>query len=127
MASRATADEVPSLIKDGVIPVLIDPAGEAIGTLRPTVVVDARIAKVNLGTRIDDAPLVIGLGPGFTAGLDCHAVIEKNRGHALGRVIWQGTAEPDTGVPGAINGKAWESVLYVPNDGELVQDANVSD
>jgi xanthine dehydrogenase accessory factor len=80
-------------------------------------VIDARIAKRNIDTNIDQAPLVIGLGPGFTAGVDCHAVIETMRGHTLGRVIWQGAALPNSGTPGVIGGRGSERVLRAPADG----------
>ncbi len=126
-ARRATLDEVPTLLDEGILPVLVDPDGESIRVLRPAVVVDARVAKANLDTTISDAPLVIGLGPGFTAGVDCHAVVETNRGHSLGRVIWQGSAEPDTGVPARVNGQEAERVLRAPHDGELVQVAAIGE
>ncbi len=84
---------------------------------RPSAVVDARMAKRNLDTTIDQAPLVIALGPGFTAGADCHAVIETNRGHRLGRVIWDGPAEANTGTPGIVSGKGAERVLRAPAAG----------
>ena len=84
---------------------------------RPSAIVDARMAKRNLDTRIDHAPLVIALGPGFTAGADCHAVIETNRGHRLGRVIWDGAAEANTGTPGIVSGKGAERVLRAPAAG----------
>src|SRR5512136_630653 len=101
--------EIESLWKKGDIPILIDP--DAMKTrkfLKPDVLVDAILAKKNLGTQISDAPLVIGLGPGFTAGEDVHIVVETNRGHGLCRVILSGTAEPDTGIPGEIGGYAAE-------------------
>ena len=85
--------------------------------LRPDGVVDAILAKKNLGTRITDAPMVIGVGPGFTAGVDCHAVVETMRGHYLGRVIRSGGAIPNTGIPGLIGGFAGERVLRAPADG----------
>jgi xanthine dehydrogenase accessory factor len=97
-----------------VIPVLIDPQGVCLTALHPCVVVDAIMAKRNTGTTLEQASLVIALGPGFTAGLDCHAVIETNRGHYLGRVITLGGAEPDTGRPGNIGGKTDERVLRAP-------------
>ena len=81
------------------------------------VVVDAILAKKNLGTAITDAPVVIGVGPGFTAGVDCHAVVETMRGHTLGRVIWKGSALPNTNIPGLIGGFAGERVLRAPADG----------
>lgn len=109
------------------IPVLIDPDRTCIQSLRPTVVVDARMAKTNLGTRQSDASLVIALGPGFSAGTDCHAVIETNRGHNLGRVILQGSAEPDTGTPGSIEGKSLMRVLRAPVDGYVSARAAIGD
>ena len=107
----ASAGEALKVLRAGVIPVLVDPDGSHIPELAPDVLVDARMAKRNLGTRLSDAPVVIGLGPGFTAGEDVHAVIETNRGHNLGRVILQGGAEPDTGVPGEIAGRSSERVV----------------
>jgi xanthine dehydrogenase accessory factor len=85
--------------------------------LAPDVVVDARLAKRNLDTTIDDAPLVVALGPGFTAGRHCHAVVETLRGHRLGRVLWEGSAAPDTGTPGTVGGKGGERVLRAPAAG----------
>lgn len=99
------------------VPVLVDPDGASLAALQPVVVVDARMAKTNLGTRLMDAPLVIALGPGFTAGMDCHAVIETNRGHNLGRVISTGTAEADTGEPGVMGGHSHSRVLRAPAAG----------
>ena len=107
------------LLAAGVIPVLVDPAVACRRDLQPTVVVDAIMAKANVGTHIDDAPLVIALGPGFTAGRDCHAVIETNRGHDLGRVLWQGPAEPDTKTPGEVGGYRGARVLRAPADGRV--------
>lgn len=101
----------------GVIPVLVDPQAACRHALRPAVLVDAILAKRNSGTTIGDAPLVIGLGPGFTAGVDCHVVIETNRGERLGRAIYQGSAEPDTGEPGDVGGKTTERVLRAPATG----------
>ncbi len=112
-----SADEVLPTIAQDTIPVLIDEDGDSVLALRPTVIVDARMAKRNLGIKISDAPLTIGLGPGFTAGIDAHAVIETNRGHRLGRCIWQGAAEPDTGTPGKVAGKAATRVLRAPRTG----------
>lgn len=109
------------LLDQGVIPVLADPAGACIPALRPAVVVDAILAKKNLGTKITDAPVVIGVGPGFTAGEDCHAVVETMRGHTLGRVLYQGSAQPNTGIPGLIGGFAGERVLRAPADGTFHQ------
>jgi xanthine dehydrogenase accessory factor len=101
----------------GVIPVLIDPRAASVAELAPRVLIDAIMAKRNTGTSPSDAPVVIALGPGFTAGADCHAVIETNRGHCLGRVILEGSAEPDTGRPGLVGGKTDERILRAPADG----------
>ena len=101
----------------GEIPILPDPDGRAIRDLHPDVVVDAILAKRNLGTCITDAPLVIGVGPGFTAGEDCHCVIETMRGHTLGRCIYSGSAIPNTGIPGSVGGYTVERVLRTPCGG----------
>ena len=117
-AERAeTEDDVRRILSAGQIPVLADPKAVCRAWLRPDVVVDAILAKKNLGTAITDAPLVIGVGPGFCAGKDCHAVIETMRGHTLGRVIYSGSAIPNTTVPGLIGGFAGERVLRAPADG----------
>jgi xanthine dehydrogenase accessory factor len=113
--------EVPPLLEGHLIPVLADPEGSCIPELKPDAVIDAILAKKNLGTRMTDAPVVIGVGPGFTAGLDCHAVVETMRGHYLGRVIYQGSAIPNTGIPGLIGGFAGERVLRAPADGVFRQ------
>ncbi|MFQ5761827.1 MAG: selenium-dependent molybdenum cofactor biosynthesis protein YqeB [Candidatus Bathyarchaeia archaeon] len=99
------------------IPVLVDPAARIKSELKPDVIVDAIMAKRNTGTKITDAPIVIALGPGFTAGEDVHAVVETNRGHNLGRVIYRGEAEPNTHTPGPISGYAEERVLRAPQLG----------
>ena len=112
-----SAEQITLLLNQGVIPVLADPAGSCIPVLKPDAVVDAILAKRNLGTKTTDAPIVIGVGPGFTAGEDCHAVVETMRGHTLGRVIWEGSAIPNTGIPGLIGGFAGERVLRAPTDG----------
>ena len=108
---------VPGLLGQGVIPVLADPAGDCISPLSPDVVVDAILAKRNLGTHMELAPIVVAAGPGFTAGVDCHAVVETMRGHYLGRVIYDGSAQPNTNIPGLIGGYAGERVLRAPADG----------
>lgn len=101
----------------GEIPVVIDEGKATQQYVRPRIVIDARLAKNKLDTTMDDAPLVIALGPGFVAGHDCHAVVETNRGHNLGRVYWQGSAEPDTGQPEAVLGLAGQRVLRAPGNG----------
>ncbi len=103
-ARRCTPAQVPSILAAGDVALLVAPDAAEIAAMRPAAVVDAIMAKMNTGTTRADAPLVIGLGPGFTAGDDCHAVIETNRGHHLGRVIWQGGTEADTGKPGDLPG-----------------------
>lgn len=117
----ASPEEALELLKRGIIPVLPDPTGTCIPALRPDAVVDAILAKRNLGTKITDAPVVIGVGPGFTAGEDCRAVVETMRGHYLGRVIYRGSATPNTGIPGLIGGFAGERVLRAPADGVFRQ------
>ena len=103
----------------GKIAVAVDPEWKLLDQAQPDVVIDAILAKRNLGTQMREAPLVIGLGPGFVAGQDVHLVIETNRGHNLGRIITSGKAAPDTGIPGAIKGYTEERVLRAPCDGEF--------
>lgn len=110
---------IEAVLEAGEVPLLIDPKGESIALLKPDVVVDAIIAKKNLGTTIDMAPLVIGVGPGFTAGNDVHLVIESMRGHNLARIITDGMAQPNTGVPGNIAGFTSERVIHAPAAGYI--------
>ena len=104
-------------LEQGIIPVLVDPEAECVAALRPDAVVDAILAKKNLGTTRDMAKVVVAVGPGFTAGEDCHAVVETMRGHTLGRVNYAGSALPNTGIPGLIGGFSGERVLRAPCDG----------
>lgn len=99
------------------IPVLVDPYLEGLPELAPHVLVDAVLAKKNLGTQMEMAPLVIGVGPGFYAGRDVDMVIESKRGHDLGRILTEGEATPDTGIPGVVEGYAEERLLRAPADG----------
>ena len=99
------------------IPVFADDGGTVLSLLRPAAVVDARLAKVNIDTHITDAPIVIAVGPGFTTGQDCHAVVETQRGHYLGRAIYEGSASENTGVPGNIGGYTVERVIRSPRAG----------
>lgn len=122
-----TIQEAQQLAGSDIIPVLVDPQATAIKILKPQVVVDAVIAKINTGTGINDASLVIALGPGFTAGQDCHAVIETNRGHNLGRIIYHGQAEPNTKTPGAVKGYTADRVLRAPAAGHVIAVANIGD
>lgn len=128
-AQRVELEDVADVLEIGEIPLLIDPDGESIAFLEPLILVDAIMAKENLGTRIDQAERVIGLGPGFQAGVDVHAVIETMRGHQLGRVIWSGAALPDTGQPGSLSGeKALSSrVLRAPVAGCLRPKARIGE
>lgn len=112
-------NEVYKEINKGNIPIIIDEKAEIIKELKPDVVVDAIIAKKNLGTSIDDAPIVIGVGPGFKAKVDCHLVVETKRGHYLGKVIEEGSAIPNTGVPGDIGGYTKERIIRATNSGKI--------
>ncbi|MCP4680760.1 MAG: EF2563 family selenium-dependent molybdenum hydroxylase system protein [Desulfobacterales bacterium] len=112
-------DQVREIWAHGDIPVIVDPEADVINHLRPDVLVDAILAKKNLGTKINHAPLVIGLGPGFCAGKDVHIVVETNRGHDLGRVITEGEAEENTGIPGMIAGYGAKRVFRAPKDGRF--------
>ncbi len=112
-----SSTQVHTAWSKGALAVLIDPGWNALHDLSPGVCVDAIMAKKNLGTARSDAPLVIGLGPGFIAPKDVHMVIETNRGHHLGRIITSGCAEKNTGIPGKINGFTVERVLRSPQDG----------
>ena len=111
----------------GQLAVLIDPEWTILKELQPQVLIDATIAKRNLGTTIEDAPLVIGLGPGFTASVDVHRVIETMRGHDLGRVIEKGSAQPNTGVPGNIGGHTVDRVLRAPAGGVFHSERKITD
>lgn len=122
-----TAESALDFLKDGNIPVLADPEANCISQLKPDAVVDAILAKRNLGTKITDAPCVIGVGPGFTAGMDCHAAVETMRGHTLGRVITEGSPLPNTNIPGLIGGFAGERVLRAPDDGVFRQVSQIGD
>ena len=134
-------DDLESIWQSGEAPVVVDPGASIVSRLRPDALVDAIMAKRNpsaapspssslrsesgsglrlragLSTRIDDAPIVVALGPGFIAGVDCHAVVETNRGHHLGRVYYAGAAEANTGVPGAVGGQGALRVVRAPADG----------
>lgn len=110
-------EQAEKIIESGAVPVLVDPEGASIDILHPRVVIDAILAKRNLGTHRKMAPLTIGLGPGFCGGKDVDVVIETKRGHNLGRVIYSGMAAPNTGIPGMVGGYAKERVLHAPVEG----------
>ena len=109
------------------IAVATDPRWQLLKVTRPNLVVDAILAKRNLGTRMQEAELVIGLGPGFSAGNDVHMVVETNRGHNLGRIITDGQAETDTGIPGSIDGLTEERVLRALTDGKFRARRSIGD
>lgn len=114
-----TMEQMKGIWKKGQIPIMVDPEGEMIFKIHPWAVVDAILAKKNLGTHRGMAPITVGLGPGFTAGVDVDVVIETMRGHNLGRLIEHGQAIPNTGVPGIINGYGKERVIHAPAEGRL--------
>ena len=120
-------EDVKDTVRIGNIPVLVDPDLACLKEIRPDVVVDARMRKKPSLEGKELATLVIGLGPGFIAGENCHTVIETNRGHNLGRVIWAGPPQEDTGIPGMVHGFASERVLRAPEDGKLVTGAKIGD
>jgi xanthine dehydrogenase accessory factor len=128
-ARRVTDPEdtlrVLQILAKGQVPVLVDPSAEAALALHPSVIVDARLIKRPPEPLKHQAQLYIGLGPGFTAGKDCHVVIETNRGHRMGRVIWQGNAQEDTGVPEQVQGRHGERVLRSPAAGMLEAHAEI--
>jgi len=112
-------EEARAVLARGEIAVLIDPGAACRHALQPAVIVDARMLKRAPDLGRDAAPLVVGLGPGFVAGENCHAVVETMRGHTLGRVFWSGAAEPDSGVPESVVERRTERVLRAPADGVL--------
>lgn len=118
-ARRSSLAQLEQDFAQQAIPVLVEPTQQQMAQLGAAALVDAIMAKRNTGTAIAHAPLVMALGPGFSAGVDCHAVVETNRGHNLGRVIWNGSAEPDTGEPGEVTGVGRQAsrVLRAPADG----------
>lgn len=118
---------IDSVMESGCIPVIVDPSGEIMKEYKPDIIVDAIIAKTNIGTKITDADIVIGVGPGFEAGVDCHAVVETKRGHNLGRVLWSGSAYPNTGVPGNIGGYTVERIIRATADGVFRAKVNIGD
>ena len=120
-------EEADEIMEQGDIPVIVDPKAECIQWFQPDVIVDAILAKRNLGTKITDAPFVIGVGPGFTAGEDCNCVVETKRGHTLGNVIWDGSAIPNTGVPGNVGGYSIERLIKASADGVIEPKAVIGD
>lgn len=111
------ASEAHEILGQGAIPVLVDPTAESRHELAPAAIVDARMTKSGPSLPVNSASMMVGLGPGFTADKDVHAVVETKRGHRMGRVYWEGPAQPDTGVADLVNGKGVERVLRAPADG----------
>lgn len=122
-----TLEQAKEFLKEGKLTMLIDPMGTSISELKPLAVVDGILAKKNLGTTKDMAPITVALGPGFTAGEDVDAVIETKRGHNLGRVLWKGCAAPNTGIPGIIGGYGKERVIHCPAKGILRNVKKITD
>ena len=123
----ASQEQAEQFLSEGKLTVLVDPMGEAIVKLKPLAVVDAILAKRNLGTHKEMAPITVALGPGFTASEDVDAVIETKRGHNLGRVLWTGSAAPNTGIPGIIGGYGKERVIHCPATGILRNVKKITD
>ena len=122
-----SVEQAEQFISQGKLCVLVDPMGESIPGLKPLAVIDAILAKKNLGTNRNMAPITLALGPGFTAGEDVDAVIETKRGHNLGRVLWKGAAAPNTGIPGIIGGYGKERVIHSPAKGILRNVKKITD
>ncbi|MFA9464833.1 MAG: selenium-dependent molybdenum cofactor biosynthesis protein YqeB [Velocimicrobium sp.] len=119
--------QIEALQKRGIVPVVVDETAGISEVYHPEVIVDAIIAKVNIGTKITEAPFVIGVGPGFEAKKDCHAVIETKRGHYLGTVLWEGSAIPNTGVPGNIGGYTTERIIRATAEGNFEPIAKIGE
>lgn len=120
-------EEIDSILSEDKIPVLVDPEAEVVKQWKPDIVIDAILAKRNLNTTIEDAPLVIGVGPGFTVGVDCHRIVETKRGHYLGKVLEEGSAIPNTGIPGDIGGYTVERIIRATADGSFKPVAHIGD
>ncbi len=122
-----SASEIARVWQENKLPIIVDPEALVRDNIKPDVLIDAIMAKKNLGTRITDAPLVIGLGPGFKAGKDVHMVVETNDSENLGKVILEGEAEKDTGIPIAVAGLTFERALHSPTKGLFQTDKEIGD
>ncbi|ACD21975.1 EF2563 family selenium-dependent molybdenum hydroxylase system protein [Clostridium botulinum] len=120
-------EDINKIVEEGRVAVLVDEKAKIIDEIKPEIIIDAIIAKKNLGTKIDDANIVIALGPGFTAGIDCHCVIETKRGHYLGKAIYKGSAIPNTGVPGEVGGFSKERIIRATTDGKIAPVSKIGD
>lgn len=132
VTARRVADygdtlRILQVLSRGQIPVFADPQAESAGLLHPGVVVDARMTKQPAELISARVQLILGLGPGFVVGENCHAVIETQRGHMLGRVLWEGSAHPNTGEPDAVGERRGERVLRAPVEGEIAAQAEIGD
>ncbi len=123
----SSSGEARQIMNDGIISVLVDPKGVSSHSFRLSALVDGRMIKAGSDQQMDVAPCVIGLGPGFTVGQNCHAIIETKRGPNLGRVYWQGKAEPNSGLPEPVNGLDRERVLHSPKDGVVSTNVQIGD
>jgi xanthine dehydrogenase accessory factor len=122
-----TANDVSTSAADGFVPVFIDTEASLLSVLNPSIVIDARMLKQNINSIIAMAPIVIGLGPGFIAGSNCHAAVETNRGFNLGRAIYNGTPQAYTGMPSTVEGISENRLLLSPADGILKTYKNIGD
>ncbi|NFN92585.1 EF2563 family selenium-dependent molybdenum hydroxylase system protein [Clostridium botulinum] len=120
-------EDINKIVEEGRVAVLVDDKAKIIDEIKPEIIIDAIIAKKNLGTKIDDANIVIALGPGFIAGIDCHCVIETKRGHYLGKAIYKGSAIPNTGVPGEVGGFSKERIIRATTDGKIAPVSKIGD
>jgi xanthine dehydrogenase accessory factor len=128
VARRITsASEIPKVWQENEIPIIVDPEALVKKDINTDVLVDAMMAKRNLGTKLTDAPLVIGLGPGFEAGKDVHMVVETNNSNNLGKVILKGEAEKNTGTPVAIGGLTKERIVWAPQAGIFTTSRQIGD
>ena len=127
MEAKSSLEGFEKLWCENIIPIIIDPNGASIEIIKPTAVVDAILAKKNLGTKKEMAKITIGLGPGFTAGEDVSYIVETKRGHYLGKVIDKGAAIPDTGIPENVLGYTSERVLRAPESGIFFSDKNIGE
>jgi xanthine dehydrogenase accessory factor len=126
-AVKVEQTDALATVARGKIAVVVDPLGQTVSCLKPWAVVDAILAKKNTGTALNDAAVVIGVGPGFVAGQDVQLVVETMRGHYLGRVIEKGTALPNTGQPGEIGGYTTQRVLRAPCSGLFTAVRSIAD
>ncbi len=120
-------DRLDEVWENRKVPVIVDPDLALLEQFPPLALIDARMRKKNVKLSMDLAPLVVGLGPGFTAGENCHAAVETNRGHFLGRVCWECSPEADTGIPGSVQNYASERVLHAPVSGQVTAAVKIGD